>query len=245
MRTSKDARVVLSAVVTIVAVCLLSLSTANAGVITYDFNDGTLGGLLVTGRSPGYSYNVSAGRLHVTAATDSNGVGGASLQLATPFNVTGDFTVTVDASFPNPPSGEELDLSMYRPGIAGYANLYLYHGGVIWSGIALGSSPQTFNSVQTGITSATFKLSRTGDTIATSYNTGSGFVALGQVTDPANTYPMPIHIGLYQEHAGAVTAAGSFDNLTITSPSVPEPASLSLLAFGGVSLFRRRRARRI
>jgi hypothetical protein len=37
------------------------------------------------------------------------------------------------------------------------------------------------------------------------------------------------------------TATGTFDNLSVTF-AVPEPASLSLLAFAGIALHRRRRA---
>jgi hypothetical protein len=208
-----------------------SLPTVRAGTVTYNFNDGTLDGLVVAGESPGFSYNVSGGQLNVNAAAGS-GNGGVSFE--TPFDVTGDFTATVVASWTALPSGGDLVLNDSD------SDIFFYSGTAVNSNID--GSSRTTNSISNTSTDATFEMIRTGDTVTTYYDTGGGFTEVASRTDSLLAGSTPIGIFLDQELGNDASEAGSFDNLSITSASVPNPASISIASLGtGGLLLRRRR----
>src|SRR5947208_1702160 len=88
---------------------ILVSAPAFAGSVTYDFSDGTLDGLTPFVNSPGYSYTISGGVLNVSATA---GTGNGSVFFGTPFNVSGDFTATVDVSRSGLVSGGDIGLEM-------------------------------------------------------------------------------------------------------------------------------------
>lgn len=225
----------------IAMISLSAFAPAFGSVITYNFNDGTLDGLTVEAhdgiQDAGYAYSISGGSLKVSAATGSASPDQAGLEFFTPFDLAGDFTLTVDASFTNLPFYDKLGVVVQ--GTIWYADADFNSGTGILSAIGPNGSPQYFSQADSS-TSATFKISRTGYTITTSYNVGNGWISLGSVTDPAADYTGPVGLFLFQNQAGATTAAGWFDDLTIMSDSVPAPSvASSTLGFLGLLTIKR------
>jgi hypothetical protein len=211
-------------------VVLIFAGSAVAGTITYDFNDGTLDGL-VPAQTAGYSYNVSGGVLNVSGAA---GTGNGDVLFTTPFSVSGDFTATVDATRSVLNSGGDMVIQILLPGPGGFLDIYEAGPSNIFSNTD--ATRGLFNSASDSNTTVNLKIARVGNTLTTSFsdNGGATYTTLLSATDASFGGPTPIDIFLDQEHGNTGAQSGYFDNLSITSDSVPAPLPSS--AWGGLVL---------
>lgn len=213
---------------------------AQADTATYNFNDGTLDGLVVQQQTAGYSYTVTGGKLNLSAV---NGAGAGGIDLETPFAVTGNFTETVVATWALPTNDGDLQLgggNGLPGGLANYFDVFFTFNlgpAAIQSNIYGADTLLTTNYILDASMSATLKLTRTGDTVAAYYDDGSGFVEVASYTDPSLLGSFTPRIGLDQYEGGIQAQSSSFDELTITSPSITSPVPLPTAAGSGLCVF--------
>jgi len=216
---------------------------ARADTVTYNFNDGTLDGLVPGSVPSGFSYTFSGGSLNVSEAS---GVGNGGIVFQTPFDISVDFTATVYAARNNPANGGDFVIHA-QLGSSFTGDTFLAGANSIYSVVT--GPTYTGNGASDSSTSATLSINRTGDTVTTSYTDSSGTTVLQSKTDPSLLGSTAITIFFDQELGNTAAQSGSFDNLTITSDSIvaaPLPSSvwgglcpLGLLGMG--TLLRRRR----
>lgn len=225
MPSTRHRAIALAFSLTVVSAC-----TIRAGTIVYNFNDGTLDGLIAT-QTPGFSFNVSGGVLNVSSAA---GTGNGSVTFTTPFTVSGDFTATVDATRLSLPFGGDMVIEMLLPG--GFLDIYENGPGSIFSNTD--ATRGLFASASDSNATVNLKISRVGNTLTTSFsdNGGSTYTTLLSATDASFGGPTPFTIFLDQEHGNTSAQSGYFDNLTITSDSITTPAPLPSAVMGGVVL---------
>jgi len=220
-------------------------ASAFAGTVTFNFNDGTLDGLLAA-QTAGYSYNVSGGVLNVSGAA---GTGNGDVLFTTPFSVSGDFTATVDATRTVLNSGGDMVIQILLPGPGGFLDIYEIGPSNIFSNTD--SSRGLFNSAVDSNITVNLKIARVGNTLTTSFsdNDGVTYTTLLSATDASFGGPTPIDIFLDQEHGNTSAQSGYFDNFTISSDSItaaPLPSSawsgFALLGGFGLTIVVRRRS---
>lgn len=219
------------------AVALYSISVAmtRGSTITYDFSDDTSDGLILSA-DPGFSATFTGGAANVSEAA---GVGNGLLYLSTPYSISGDFTATVVGSR----SGigdSEIGLvfgDATALGAPDISDAFFVGTGNIAANIFLPT--QTTAEQSNSASSVTFEIQRTGDTITNYYDAGSGLVTLNSETDPSLTGSGQVFLLLDEEFGDTGSHAGSFNNLTVTGDSLPEPSTLALLGAGLLMLLRR------
>lgn len=221
-----------------VVICIVgafcAASAAHAGTITYDFNDGTLGGLIKT-NDPGYSATVGGGV--VTVSNPAGTPAGGRVTLTTPFTVSGDFT----ASF----VGNRTGIGNSQIGIqagadsTALADIFFQRSNVI---AANAFKPFVFTLFQDPNNSSTVTLSiaRQGNTLTETYNDGVVNVSHSH-TDASLAAPVTLALFLVSDLGDTGAHTGTLDNFTITSASVPEPTCAGLLLVAGIPLTGRRR----
>jgi hypothetical protein len=218
-------------------ICLFCGATSRGSTITYNFNDGTSDGLVLTANG-GFSASFTGGTANVSEAA---GVGNGLLDLSTPYSISGDFTATVTGSR-SAIGDSELGLVFGNSVAApptGISDVFFVGTTNIGANIFLHT--QTNAEVSNSATSVLFEIQRTGDTITNYYDAGSGLVAVNSETDATLTASGQVFLLLQEEFGDTGAHAGSFDNLTISSNSVPEPASAALILVAGLPLLGRRR----
>ncbi|HSZ57860.1 MAG TPA: hypothetical protein VK797_19510 [Tepidisphaeraceae bacterium] len=209
-------------------VCVVCASRALGGTITYDFNDGTLEGL-VPSQTAGYSYNVSGGVLNVNAAA---GTGNGGADFKSPLTITGDFSATVDATRTNLAVGGNMVISMLQ---SGGAFIDVYENGP--NNIFSNTEPARglFNSASDSSLTELLRIDRSGNTVTTSFSNDGGNTFQTLISTTLASFGGPVQLGIFMDQEAGNTAAqsGSFDNFTITSPSItPLPSG----AWGGLVL---------
>ena len=197
-------------------------SQGRATVVTYNFNDGTLGGLVVK-KDPGFSVTVTNG---VANVSESAGFGNGGLNLYTPFTITGDFTATVLVNRTGIGSCEAGLQAESPDDTSTLANIFFVRASNIASNIFRPTVYTAYNTANNAAT-MTLGLSRVGTTITETYNDGSGNVTHSQ-SHPTMAGPLKLHLFLGEEFGDYGAHAASFDNFTITADGIPEPATAGL-----------------
>jgi hypothetical protein len=197
------------------------------------------------------------GRLAISKPADTGGLNystGAGLHSV--FTLDGDFRVSVAfalVSFPPPWRGyNESLLEVVTEGGDRFASLQFGIGSNIMDYIcaegysSIGDTP--VGSMGSSSAFGHYEIRRDGNTMSALFDDGSGLVLLGTLSDPG--FAGPVHVNLYG--AQIVNPTGyrpftdldvRFDGFSATADTVvlPEPATLSLLALGGLVALRRRR----
>lgn len=213
-------------------------SPLRAATVTYDFNDGTFGGLIVTA-PPGYSAVASGGVVNVTKDA---GAGNGSVYLAAPFTLTGDFVATVVAHRDDLAANGEMGII----GLPALGDVFFYGNDVIQGNVF---SPSVDGSSRLdSAATVTFKFQRTGNTLTSYYDEGGGFQTLFSKTDPSLAAPSTLRLFFQQAYGSTAAQSGYFDNFTITSDSIsavplPGTAAGGLVLLGGLGLTKLRRRR--
>jgi hypothetical protein len=211
------------------AFCGLFLSVPAFGdTVSYNFDDGTLDGLIpAVANSSRYAYNVSGGVLNVSAAPVT---GDGAVAFETPFSVSGDFTATLDATRSSVIGGQDMELFISTP----FTGVYLYGPSNVFSSSVI--SPG-FNLAGDSTSTVRLKISRTGNTVTTSFsdNGGGSYTTLLTLTDPSNLSTTPIWFEFAQDAGVTSAESGYFDNLSITSDSI-STAPLPSAGWGGIAL---------
>ena len=168
------------------------------------------------------------------------------------FALDGDFTASVDFrlyGFPNgypacnealirltsQTSGFMFETLRYNDRAEGFSNI----------------SPYVIGNVLDSTTIGRLAVSRSGATLSAWSDRGSGPVLLGSLTSPQLLGPMDVELFLAQTINPGTGRTHSaidvgFDNFTATATTItPEPATLMLLALGGLGLMKRRRERHV
>lgn len=237
----------------LVAICLSS-TAADAATLTDDFNAGLASTRWQIGleEASGSPWTVQApdalGRIRWSKSTDSDtstNLTNISASLWSQFRLVGNASTSVKFSFltfPNAQLGwNEVGLivrseSAYFEVLRANSVLEGYYTN---AGDGFGWTSDSSTSEILGVT-------RTGSTMSAWYDRGNGPVVLGSVTSSSFLGPLQVELIIVQAvnyplgrpHTALDVA---IDNFTATADSiVPEPASLSLLALGGVALIRRR-----
>jgi len=240
----------------VVFVLAFGASNASAGVITDDFNTShDYSGGNVTGTIwDGIRYkegNVSsvvanantttAGQLHLASA---NGAwsGGDNDGLLLYKNVTGDFVARVEVTSANAISHHDMGL------VARVANDGDAGAGEDWVAIrhfardSKNGYRNTDNGGSTGPYNLTYhsflELERSGDDFILRHD-ADGLGAYTDITTITRTdmNGLAVQVGIWQATFSGTVGTATFDNFSL----VPEPATMSLLALGGLAVLRRRR----
>ena len=191
-------RRLVTGLVGVVAVLMATLGTAQAAVLFDGFDAGLDPQRWQTVHvdAAGAPWTISApdsqGRLQISKPADSDAttpfVEGDVLSR---FTLAGNFTVSIDynlLSFPVPQSG--FTFSIFSVNLPhGYFNVVRLNGAngvscVLDGQVDLGNYGPDTSTV------GTYKIQRQGDTISGYINHGSGFVLLGQWTDPELSEPV-------------------------------------------------------
>ena len=205
----------------------------------------------VQGNAAGAPWTISApdsqGRLQISKPADNDTTTLQSVvqgEVVSRFTLAGDFTITVDfnlLNFPVPSSGETFS-ALSVDSAFGYFNVVRCNGVYNETSCMLDGHVALSNVSFDTATVGTYKIQRQGDTISGFINDGSGFVLLGQVTDPNLLAPIS---GI--ELLAAETPSPRFqdaidvryDNFTVTADSItnaPEPSTFAMLAAGAIAL---------
>ena len=228
---------------TVVAVLAIAITTNTfAGNFSDDFSTGLNPTYWsISQSSPGlYSVNATGGNVALALpnpAANPGGLQGVSVILnlaALGGSVSGDFSAQID--FANAVIGPNNDQVSLDPSFADnfiFDDVYDLSFGRnvhVWNGAVLGAVTET-------ATSGTFVISRTGSTIVGSFD-GTPILTLSDSSALTS-----ISFGLdNQPNAANDSPSVIIDNFSLTASSVPEPATMSLLAIGGLAfVFRRRR----
>jgi hypothetical protein len=192
------------------AFCALVL-TAKAATFGDSFDGGVLNPNLVAGGGAGFAVTLSGGRAVVTKDA---GVGNGRVAVDTIFQVAGDFTATVRCGRAGLGANTEVGLMLNTP-TNGYADVFFFgdnriHGNLDfppWRSTAL---------VDTSASTATFRVTRAGDSLILEYDIGSGFQTLYSATNGLFGVPMSVSLFLINEFGETGSHSGWFDNLAVT-----------------------------
>jgi len=209
-------------------------TSAQAGVVTYNFDDGTLGGLIKT-NDPGYSASVANGVVTVSNPAGTPAFG--RVTLTTPFTVSGDFTASVLA--------DRTGIGQSQIGIqagadsTALADIFFQRTNVIAANAFKPSVTTLFQDTNSSPV-VTLTIARQGNTLTETYNDGVVNVSHSH-TDPILAAPVTLALFLVTDLGDTGAHQGTLDNFTITSASVPEPTCAGLLVLATTLVIRRRR----
>jgi hypothetical protein len=164
------------------------------------------------------SYAFGKGKL---TFSQKAGDGNDTISATTSFTASGDFTATVTASRPTL-GNAYLGLGVSDHYENALENIFYSSNNALYSNVfnLTGGGVTTFGGPNSS-TSATFKISRSGNVLASGYDSGSGFTVLATSPNVAG-YGVPITVYLFlQEENGDISPhEGSFSSLNITSDSL-------------------------
>jgi hypothetical protein len=163
--------------------------------------------------SPGFSATFTG--TEVIFAKDAF-TGNGSVGLITNFQALGDFQATVEGTRIFLVPNGEMGLSSGHAG--GFADIFFVGPNTINANIFV-SPGFGFRSVSDSSLTVTFRIMRTGNTLALQYDEGGGFITVHSATHPNLAGPVSIDIFLLQEFGNTTANSGSFKNLQITADS--------------------------
>jgi hypothetical protein len=224
------------------------LNTANvyADSITDGFDTG-ISSLYWTQHTPGGSSSIvgSGGEVLMTQGNDAGGILGAYLEFK--YLLTGDFDARIDYRLINWPvnNQERIGIILAAPdGVSAIAAVERISD----DGFVAGNEGYLTHflngtiSVPTTDTAGTLRLTRTGDTVAGYYWSGSGWSLVNSYSSALNNPgPSPLYLPIWWQAAPTVGVQIAFDNFFLdapgtTIPQVPVPAAIWLLGSGLIGL---------
>lgn len=239
-------------IVAAAAAVLASSMTADAATLTDNFNSGLSSSrweVAYQTNAAGAPWTLTApdstGGLRISKLADADfSTAITSIGVASKFMLDGDLSVWVDFNlhtFPGSSAGwNEVGLMVGQFSVLRFtqgSNQYVE--GFSDYGPELSLSP-VIDSTMTG----RFGVTRQGQTMGAWIDRGSGPVLIGSLTDSQLAGPQDITLWGNQWPADTRPHTAfdvTFDNLSITAGTItPEPATLSLLALGGLAMMRRR-----
>ena len=197
----------------------------------------------------------SEGRLQIAKASDTNSnTPAVEAGILSQFTLVGDFTVSVDfnlATFNSSPlSGwNEFGMRVASTNFTDYYEALRYNSGA--AEVSNGLLGNAFGSLG-GVTSGTFKITRTGTTLTSWLDYGTQSLCIGSNTSSQWQTPMSVYIWDAQYNYGASPRPQDaldvrFDNFSATADSiispVPEPVTIVgiLMGLAGLGRYVRRR----
>lgn len=237
MKNARVAKVALAGLF----LCLLPLAASAQAVFIDNFNDNSLNPNVWVSHSNGMpTLSETNSRLEVTLPANSAGAFFYA-DVQTTWRMTGDFDVQVDYTVLNWPASNGVRIGLIGAG-AGVERISRgtgEYGGVEHYTTDIGG---TISSIVDVDPAGTLRLVRTGTKIFGYYLDSEHWTLVGSGTCTADDTPLALSGWSQAAEFGRQDVRFAFDNFQVNSGQiVSEPATLSLLGLGGLTLIRRRR----